>query len=113
MSQVMDLSFLDTLPSEQDAKTAMSSEQGIEALLEGNGAGVASMDELLASHQLNRDANEACGEPIVRVAHGTTTLGFVFKHGVIIAVDSRSTQGPYIGMLLLLLLFFFFLSKRY
>jgi len=29
--------------------------------------------------------------------HGTTTLGFIFKHGVIIAVDSRSTQGSYIA----------------
>jgi 20S proteasome subunit beta 5 len=31
------------------------------------------------------------------MAHGTTTLGFVFKHGVVIAVDSRSTMGSYIG----------------
>jgi len=29
--------------------------------------------------------------------HGTTTLGFVFKHGVLIAVDSRATQGAYIA----------------
>jgi len=28
---------------------------------------------------------------------GTTTLGFVFKHGVIIAVDSRASMGTYIG----------------
>lgn len=28
---------------------------------------------------------------------GTTTLGFVFKHGVIIAVDSRASMGSYIG----------------
>ncbi len=33
----------------------------------------------------------------IRFAHGTTTLGFKFKHGVIIAVDSRATAGPYIG----------------
>jgi len=28
---------------------------------------------------------------------GTTTLGFVFEHGVIIAVDSRASMGTYIG----------------
>lgn len=28
---------------------------------------------------------------------GTTTLGFVFNHGVIIAVDSRASMGSYIG----------------
>jgi 20S proteasome alpha/beta subunit len=34
----------------------------------------------------------------VKPNHGTTTLGFIFKEGVIIAVDSRATQGSYIGM---------------
>lgn len=29
--------------------------------------------------------------------HGTTTLGFKFKHGIIIAVDSRASMGSYIG----------------
>jgi len=33
----------------------------------------------------------------IEMAHGTTTLGFIFKHGVIIAVDSRSTMGSYIA----------------
>ncbi len=28
--------------------------------------------------------------------HGTTTLGFIFQGGVIIAVDSRASQGSYI-----------------
>mmetsp|Transcript_120910 Transcript_120910/g.170090 ORF Transcript_120910/g.170090 Transcript_120910/m.170090 type:complete len:274 (-) Transcript_120910:27-848(-) len=41
---------------------------------------------------------EAADSPAdLKFAHGTTTLGFVFKHGVVIAVDSRSTQGPYIA----------------
>jgi hypothetical protein len=30
-------------------------------------------------------------------AKGTTTLAFKFQGGVIVSVDSRSTQGPYIG----------------
>jgi len=29
--------------------------------------------------------------------HGTTTLGFVFQHGIIIAVDSRASMGSYIS----------------
>ena len=33
----------------------------------------------------------------VRFAKGTTTLAFKFKGGVLVSVDSRSTQGPYIG----------------
>jgi len=33
----------------------------------------------------------------IEMAHGTTTLGFVYKNGVVIAVDSRSTMGSYIA----------------
>lgn len=34
---------------------------------------------------------------MVKPSHGTTTLGFIFEHGVIIAVDSRATMGSYIS----------------
>ena len=33
----------------------------------------------------------------IEFAHGTTTLAFKFKHGVIVAVDSRATAGAWIG----------------
>lgn len=33
----------------------------------------------------------------IKFAHGTTTLGFKFQHGVIIAVDSRASAGSYIA----------------
>eukprot|EP01122_Echinamoeba_exundans_P011783 TRINITY_DN4806_c0_g1_i1.p1 TRINITY_DN4806_c0_g1~~TRINITY_DN4806_c0_g1_i1.p1 ORF type:complete len:278 (+),score=72.42 TRINITY_DN4806_c0_g1_i1:23-856(+) len=33
----------------------------------------------------------------LRFAHGTTTLAFIYQHGVVVAVDSRSTMGPYIA----------------
>ena len=36
-------------------------------------------------------------ENFIPIDHGTTTLGFKFKHGVIIAVDSRATGGNYIA----------------
>jgi len=33
----------------------------------------------------------------IKLAHGTTTLAFRFQHGVLVAVDSRSTQGNYVA----------------
>ena len=45
-----------------------------------------------------RDAFAAEDAPkAIKMLHGTTTLGFIFKHGVIIAVDSRASQGQYVG----------------
>ena len=37
------------------------------------------------------------GEHGIKFAKGTTTLAFKFKGGVLVSVDSRSTQGAYIG----------------
>jgi hypothetical protein len=37
------------------------------------------------------------GNPDIKFAHGTTTLGFVFNEGVLLAVDSRASMGSYIG----------------
>eukprot|EP00038_Savillea_parva_P006913 m.166646 g.166646 ORF g.166646 m.166646 type:complete len:284 (-) comp12719_c0_seq1:163-1014(-) len=37
------------------------------------------------------------GDVRIRMAHGTTTLAFKFKDGVIVAVDSRATAGSYIA----------------
>jgi len=34
---------------------------------------------------------------LVKPSHGTTTLGFIFEGGVIIAVDSRASMGSYIS----------------
>ena len=46
---------------------------------------------LLQVGSFGRDAME-----LVKPKHGTTTLGFIFKQGVIIAVDSRASMGSYI-----------------
>lgn len=48
-----------------------------------------------AVHDVDSFQREAV--EMVKPAHGTTTLGFIFKHGVIIAVDSRATMGSYIS----------------
>ncbi|EDQ89845.1 uncharacterized protein MONBRDRAFT_32215 [Monosiga brevicollis MX1] len=37
------------------------------------------------------------GNVKIHIAHGTTTLGFKYQGGVIIAVDSRATAGSYIA----------------
>ena len=38
----------------------------------------------------------------IKLAHGTTTLAFRFKGGIIVAVDSRATAGSYVGALVIL-----------
>lgn len=35
--------------------------------------------------------------PNIKMAHGTTTLAFIFNGGVLVAVDSRASMGSYIG----------------
>jgi len=44
-----------------------------------------------------KEVFEAPGAPALEMKHGTTTLAFIFQHGVIVAVDSRSTMGNYIA----------------
>jgi len=37
------------------------------------------------------------GNPDIKFHHGTTTLGFVFNSGILLAVDSRASMGSYIS----------------
>ena len=50
-----------------------------------NSVGKQSVDEYGREIKLNYD-------------HGTTTLGFIYKGGIILTVDSRATGGSYIGI---------------
>eukprot|EP00850_Spirogloea_muscicola_P002753 SM000010S04391 [mRNA] locus=s10:1277906:1279728:- [translate_table: standard] len=43
------------------------------------------------------DGFEKAAIELVKPAHGTTTLAFIYQHGVIVAVDSRASMGPYIS----------------
>jgi 20S proteasome subunit beta 5 len=45
----------------------------------------------------NYDKFEHEVQELVKPQHGTTTLGFIFENGVIIAVDSRASQGSYVS----------------
>ncbi|XP_053324420.1 proteasome subunit beta type-5 [Spea bombifrons] len=47
--------------------------------------------------QLPPGAGTGVAEPGIEFLHGTTTLAFKFRHGVIVAVDSRATAGSYIA----------------
>jgi len=46
---------------------------------------------------LNHVFSQPNAPPKIEFAHGTTTLAFIFNHGIIVAVDSRSTMGSYIA----------------
>eukprot|EP01088_Endostelium_zonatum_P004637 TRINITY_DN1594_c0_g1_i1.p1 TRINITY_DN1594_c0_g1~~TRINITY_DN1594_c0_g1_i1.p1 ORF type:complete len:295 (+),score=73.03 TRINITY_DN1594_c0_g1_i1:115-999(+) len=41
--------------------------------------------------------NSRPGENPIKLLHGTTTLSFIYKGGIVVAVDSRATQGQYIA----------------
>lgn len=43
------------------------------------------------------DGIYADADKYINFAHGTTTLGFIAKTGVFIAVDSRASMGPYVS----------------
>jgi 20S proteasome subunit beta 5 len=45
----------------------------------------------------NNLKNDKNTKPLTDVLKGTTTLGFVYKGGVIIAVDSRASMGTFMG----------------
>ena len=42
-------------------------------------------------------ARQAAGPSKAAFSKGTTTLAFLFKGGVVVSVDSRASQGPYVG----------------
>uniref|UniRef100_A0A7S0QCX3 Proteasome subunit beta n=1 Tax=Cryptomonas curvata TaxID=233186 RepID=A0A7S0QCX3_9CRYP len=42
-------------------------------------------------------SGDAEHDQALKFLHGTTTLGFVFSGGIIIAVDSRASMGSYVG----------------
>jgi len=47
-----------------------------------------------------KDITSASAPRQIEIQHGTTTLAFKFKSGVIVAADSRASQGNYVCMCL-------------
>ncbi len=52
-------------------------------------------DEFLAGAFAGKGDSDS--DPALKFLHGTTTLGFVYSGGIIIAVDSRASMGSYVG----------------
>lgn len=46
---------------------------------------------------LGKFSDQGDSEVKMKFCHGTTTLAFKFRHGVVVAVDSRATAGSYIA----------------
>ena len=47
--------------------------------------------------QLCAETDESGNSLKIKFDHGTTTLGFMYQNGIILAVDSRATGGMFIG----------------
>lgn len=47
--------------------------------------------------QLSASTDETGKHLKIQFDHGTTTLGFQYQGGIILAVDSRATGGQFIG----------------
>lgn len=54
---------------------------------------IQSPQQFLRSHT-DDNSNPDCK---IKIAHGTTTLAFRFKHGIVVAVDSRATAGNWVA----------------
>eukprot|EP01126_Amoeba_proteus_P019941 TRINITY_DN203_c0_g1_i10.p1 TRINITY_DN203_c0_g1~~TRINITY_DN203_c0_g1_i10.p1 ORF type:complete len:264 (-),score=38.70 TRINITY_DN203_c0_g1_i10:113-904(-) len=87
LSHSVDISFLD---SERDKATTCD-------LLNDTSFALPPRFQFCAPSGLATGKYESQLEPTIKFKHGTTTLAFRFQGGVIVAVDSRSTQGNYIA----------------
>lgn len=50
---------------------------------------------------------------LLHLNKGTTTLAFIFQGGILVSVDSRATQGPYIGNYLINFISFTISKENY
>jgi 20S proteasome subunit beta 5 len=91
-SSKVDLSFLDSFESPEPSNTLADTGFVLPPGFSRDyapGTGPSGLNE----------KHESAINPDIKFKHGTTTLAFLFQGGVIVAVDSRSTMGNYIGLL--------------
>lgn len=79
-------------------KKERQEEQFAEDALEDFGLMLPAGSQLGLVPRVGHNAYESDVAPEIKFKHGTTTLAFLFDGGVIVAVDSRSTMGSYIGI---------------
>lgn len=63
--------------------------------------------------QLAEGTDEAGKHLKIKFDHGTTTLGFQYKGGIVLAVDSRATGGQFIGKFKSVYILNIILNKKY
>jgi len=75
------------LKNDYKGQSSLLQEFTLPSTLEGPASFLASYTDIDSNNQQAR----------IKLAHGTTTLAFRFKGGIIVAVDSRATAGSYIA----------------
>nr|VZI12553.1 unnamed protein product [Spirometra erinaceieuropaei] len=53
---------------------------------------------ILKGHIEKIDNGVSCKDHKIKFVHGTTTLAFKYKDGIVVSVDSRASAGSYICM---------------
>jgi 20S proteasome subunit beta 5 len=94
----LDLSFLNEPARFAKGRYADEDDEGLEAANEAFQFDSFPLAPVANPAMFNADikASKMC-PGLMDFKKGTTTLGFVFEHGIIIAVDSRASMGSYIG----------------
>lgn len=94
----MDLSFMETAFSKTNPMLDMGLDNmDLQDLMNPTSFPLPPTEEAQKALDSTNDQYEHPLDKNIKMAHGTTTLGFVFDHGVLIAVDSRASMGSYIG----------------
>ncbi|KAL7421000.1 Proteasome subunit beta type-5 [Cryptotrichosporon argae] len=90
--------------AEEDAEAVAAAEWGslggfgdLNRLGGVRGMAVPRVPDPAAFLNFHTDSMSANPQAKIKLAHGTTTLAFRFKGGIIVAVDSRATAGSYIA----------------
>eukprot|EP00742_Colponemidia_sp_Colp-10_P000798 GILJ01000866.1.p1 GENE.GILJ01000866.1~~GILJ01000866.1.p1 ORF type:complete len:297 (-),score=53.47 GILJ01000866.1:122-967(-) len=97
MALVADFSFLDNGGANLGIDTSAQLAQNVEpcGLLEDAAFELPNVPNPASFVQYHRGSKDAPG--LMDFKKGTTTLGMVFKGGVLLCVDSRASMGPFIG----------------
>lgn len=94
MFSAQNLSSLDLLDFPGQPGLLGEEELSLDTLVEDNGF---QMPPVGKTKTFLMDSFKGNEQNAMKFAHGTTTLAFRFQGGVLVAVDSRSTQGNYVA----------------
>lgn len=63
----------------------------------GTNASTLPLHDNLVGHIVRESSLDTTLTPPLKFEHGTTTLSFIFQHGIVAAVDSRASLGNFVG----------------